>query len=254
MNRLWKGIYLITAFALMILLVGCDDDDNELVRLDLKNLGQLSDDYRYAAWVQTNGNIALLDTFNTRSDNTASFSRFALLETLEEGDRVFVTIEPPDDPEPRIPSDTLVLDGTVSGNSAILNFPKLQQFQNASGTVRVLENNQILADFTNLPDVSDINFIYQGFLERNGSFFPLRRFNFNEEPVSDNIGFDPTTARYFLSIEPVPDFNSDRPYTIRPFFTVGNLVPEIPQELTRSPLSPDSANFRFPSGVATIRQ
>ena len=239
----------------LIWLAGCGGGSNKsLVRLDFKNLGQLTPSFTYAAWVQQNGKVALIETFNTNADGTASISGFSILGTLTTGDRIFVTIESASTINPSTPSIRRVLDGTIAGNTAVLTFPRMQDFANAQAFITVgLGNIQILAEFTNLPDVSDLGFIYQGFLIRNGTPIPLKQFNFNSVPVSDTVGFDVTTASYLLSIEPVPDFDPSSPYTIRPFSTNGNLLPLIRQQLVKSSLTPGNPNFNFPSGTASLR-
>lgn len=128
-------------------------------------------------------------------------------------------------------------------------------FSNSDGfaTVTGFSRNQLLIEFTNLPDVSGLNMVYQGFVKKNGVLHPLKTFNFNETPVSDTVTFDLTTGEYILSIEPVPDFDPSKPYSIQPFFTNGNLQPLIRQTLVRSSFTPDDPNFRFSSGVATPR-
>ncbi|HET6452801.1 MAG TPA: hypothetical protein VFI02_00230 [Armatimonadota bacterium] len=248
------------SFAALLLsasmIVGCGAGGNqELVKLSLKNLGQLSGPFQYAAWVQAAGTseIILLDTFNTDLNNSAAFSRFAVNTVLKPGDRVFVTYEPDQTFNQTTPSRTIILDGNIIGDTEIMSFPRMLDFSNSGGfaTVTGFSRNQLLTEFTNLPDISDLNMVYQGFAIVGNVFHPLKTFNFNQTPVSDTVTFDLTTAQYVLSIEPVPDFNPNKPYLIQPFFTNGNLQPLIRQQLNRSSFTPDDANFRFPSGVAT---
>ncbi|MHB1190322.1 MAG: hypothetical protein ACYC08_05715, partial [Armatimonadota bacterium] len=230
-------------------------DENPLVRLTLNDLGPLAPGFQYSAWAQSGGRTVLLDRFDPGPDGDITLSRFALLQTLTDGDRIFVTIEPNVTPDPNTPSNTVVLSGIVSGDSATLVFPRLSDFANAVGFVTVTENGrQILAEYANLPDVSDLNFIYQGFLVRDGSFTPLRSFNANQVPVSDTVTFDATTAQYILTVRPVVGVATSTPYTIQPFFTNGTLLPLVRQQLVRSSLTPGVSGFRFPFGTATIRR
>ncbi|GEM_PF-6661098 len=248
---------ILLATASLLALAGCGgDDDSNLVVLDIDNLPQIMNPaFIYTAWVRADGSVSKLDSFNTLPDGTLRLSRFALVQTLDTGDDVFITIEPNPDPDPDIPTDTVVLTGTIQGDTAVLLFPELQGFANVSGfaTVSGAGNRQLLTEFFNLPDVSDNNFIYQGWLNAGGNLIPLQTFNFNQAPVSDTVGFDLTTAQYFLSVEPLPDPDPGIPFSIRPLFTNGNL-----QELRRIPLVassivPDQPTFNYPSAVATIR-
>lgn len=244
--------------ALVLGLTGCggNDDRNDLVVLNIRNLPQLQNPgFQYAAWVRQAGVVTMLDTFNTQPDGNLLLSRFALTQTLGTGDEVFITIQPNPDPSPRVPSNTVVLTGTIQGATAVLLFPQIQSFENSAGfaTVSGPGNNQLLTEFFDLPNVSTNNFIYQGWIQRDGTFTPLQRFNFNQVPVSDTVGFNLTTGRYFLSVEPVPDPDPNIPFSIRPFFTNGNLQELIRQPLVRSSTVPDQPTFNYPSAVATIR-
>lgn len=241
-----------------LIIVGCGGGKNEeLVRLDLKDLGRLTGAFQYAAWVQkaSTSEIVLLDRFNTNPDNTAAFSRFAVNTPLESGDRVFVTYEPDSTFNQTQPSKILILDGTIIGNTEIMSFPRMLDLTDSKGfaTVTGFSRNQLLTEFTNLPDVSGLNMVYQGFIRRGSLLTPLQTFNFNQTPVSDTVTFALTTGEYILSIEPAPDFDPDKPYTIQPFFTNGNLEPLVRQPLNRSSFTPNDSNFRFPSGVAVVR-
>ena len=254
MNNFSKISLTVILLALVIWIAGCGGgDDTTSVTLDIENLSQLQPNASYAAWVDSGGTLFLLNRFNTDSTGSARFTNFAFASTLNNGDTVFITIQPDPDPNRGAPTNVRVLEGTVSGNAAVLTFPRMQDFQNSTGFARVVSNNQLFTEFTNLPDVSDLGMIYQGFLESNGSFFPLKKFNSNQVPVSDTTTINPTTATYILSVVPVTGFDTSRPYGIQPFFTNGNLQPLIRQPLVRSSFTPSDANFRFPSAVATIR-
>lgn len=253
-----QAIYSTLAVLLLaaLMVVGCGGGGNHaLVRLSITNLQQLTGPFQYAAWVQkaSTSEIILLDTFNSQSDNTASFSRFAVSTTLETGDRIFVTYERNAIFNQTTPSKTVVLDGTIVGTTEVMSFPRMLDFSTSDGfaTVTGFSRNQLLTEFTNLPDISGLNMVYQGFVIENGIIHPLKTFNFNQVPVSDTVTFDLTTSEYILAIEPVPDFDPEKPYSIQPFFTNGNLQPLIRQPLVRSSFTPSDANFRFPSGIAT---
>ncbi len=251
------GLALLILLAVVVSLTGCGGGTSKpLVQLDIKNLTPLnSASFQYTAWVESAGRTQLLDTFVPDQNGDINFSRFAFVDNLQTGNRVFVTIEPNPSPQPNVPSNTRILDGTISGSSAVMTFPQLQGFVNATGQTRVTGslNNDLQASFQNLPDISSLNLIYQGFVKFGNNTVALTQFNANEVPVSNAVAFDLTNASYFLSIQPKSGAGPQgRPLSLHPFFTNGNLQLGT-QALVKSSLTPGSANFMFPSGLATIR-
>ena len=254
---LWITIALLGT-ALAWGLAGCSGSDSDIVVLEIENLSPITNlSFTYTAWLRqgTNGSVVRLDDLNVEPDGTLRVTRFSRLPSLGTGDQIFVTIEPNPDPDLGVPTETVVLRGTFQGGGAVLLYPRLQEFPDASGTATVsgAGNRQLLTEFEELPDVSGDGMIYQGWLDVNGNFFPLPRFSFDEVPVSYTASLDLTIARYFLSIEPLDDPHPTQPTSIRPFFTNGPLQPIEDQPLTRSSLTPGSATFNFPRGVATIQ-
>lgn len=259
MERILRFAFILTIAAIVTSLIGCggSSSNNSLVTLDIKNLPPISNaSFVYTAWVRSGAEVSKLDSFSTQADGSLRLSRFSLLKKLTSGDVVFITIEPNPSPDAAIPSETIVLTGTVAGKTAVLLFPSLQAFVNTTGfaTVSGAGNRQLFTEFFQLPDLAPGNFIYQGWVQAGAAPpIPLQKFNFSQVPVSDTVTIDLTTTRYFLTAEPVPDPDPDVPFSVKPLFTNGLLQALIRQPLSKSSLVPDTPDFNFPSAVATVQ-
>ncbi len=106
--------------------IGCggDDDDSTptaYLTLNITGLSDLGSDYVYEGWIIVDGNAVTTGTFTVDSEGMMSSNTFAVGETnLNNASKFVLTIEPSSDSDPA-PSDTHVLAGDFSGNSAILS-------------------------------------------------------------------------------------------------------------------------------------
>ena len=225
------------------------------LNVTVSGLGQLQPGFNYSAWIQTPTFTNFLTSFTPNADGTANFIQFASQGNVTNGDRVFITIEQAS--SPLVPSQTIILDGTIQGNTEILRFPGQQNFTFAQGTILAPQGNQIITQFTGLPDISVNNFIYQGFLQVGNTFTPLNSFDSTQTTITDNVPFNVGSALYRLTIRPRVGSDPNVPFNnFKPFFTI-TVVPvgtALPVKLNRSDLTPGSPNFFFPTGTVTLPQ
>ncbi len=106
---------------------GGDDDDNNggnlnsNLSLNITGLADLGPDYVYEGWMIVEGEAVTTGTFTVDSEGALSPSSFTVDPTsLATATKFVLTIEPSADSDPA-PSDTHILAGDFSGNSAILS-------------------------------------------------------------------------------------------------------------------------------------
>lgn len=241
-----------------LIVAGCGGTSRPLVQTRISNLSRLNSGFHYTAWAMHLGASVRLIDFLPDGNNSATFARFAIFDSLVNGDRIFVTIEQDGSAETS-PSSTLVLNGAVAGRvngstvTVNLTFPPVGDLAGATAFAKVQNGTQVLVELANLPDVSSQNFIYQGFLLRSGVYTPLKTFDSTASLVSDTVSFDPTTAQYILTVRPSAATDGTKPYSAQPFFSKGNLKPAVRQALTNSAFaSPGDVDYRFPFGTAIV--
>tara|TARA_Y100000815_G_C13343298_1_gene500950 strand:- start:528 stop:1433 length:906 start_codon:yes stop_codon:yes gene_type:complete len=119
MKPIFKLSTLILSVATLMSCGGNDDDREVQTTLTLNtfNLGELPNNAEYEAWLVSNGENISLGKFNgNASEKTFRVS----LERADAATQFLISIEPGNDPSGEI-SNTILLSGPFSGNSASLN-------------------------------------------------------------------------------------------------------------------------------------
>lgn len=133
-----KKIKFIGVLAIGLLVASCsnDDDNNSSVsnlNLNLLGLENLGTDYRYEGWVIVNGSPVSTGVFTVNDNGELSVTSFPLAsETLSNATDFVLSIEPTIDPDPA-PSNTKLLSGSFSGNTANVNSNLVADFSSATG-------------------------------------------------------------------------------------------------------------------------
>jgi len=216
-------------FCAMMILSSCGDDDTtESFSLSIAGLEDLGSAYQYEGWIIVDGSPVTTGLFSVDADGNLSKSSFDVeAADLEAASTFVLTIEPSPDSDPA-PSDTHVLAGDFSGNTASLTVGHGaalgNDFSSSAGTY-------ILATPTDDVDTNEDSGVW--FLD-NSSGSPM-------------AGLDPASllgGTAVISIEPSPD-NSTAPFTFKP------LVHNIPSNAaTHSAIQMDQ-NLSFPSGTVS---
>lgn len=136
-----KKIKFIGALALGLLAASCGNDDDATIvvpafsnlNVNLTGLENLGTDYRYEGWLIVNGGPVSTGVFTVNDSGQLSATSFPIATTTLNSATDFVlTIEPTIDPDPA-PSNTKLLSGSFSGNSASVNSNLVADFSSASG-------------------------------------------------------------------------------------------------------------------------
>lgn len=108
-------------FCAMMILSSCGDDDTtESFSLSIAGLEDLGSAYQYEGWIIVDGSPVTTGLFSVDADGNLSKSSFDVeAADLEAASTFVLTIEPSPDSDPA-PSDTHVLAGDFSGNTASL--------------------------------------------------------------------------------------------------------------------------------------
>lgn len=129
---------LFSLLALSMLMVSCNDDDNNTVaptqlRLNLSGLENLGSNYRYEGWLIVNGAPITTGTFTVDAAGALSKTAFDVDATkLAAATQFVLTIEPTVDTDPA-PSNTKYLIGDFSGNSATVSTSVVGNFSASTG-------------------------------------------------------------------------------------------------------------------------
>ncbi|MFY0653105.1 MAG: anti-sigma factor [Cyclobacteriaceae bacterium] len=126
------------AFAAIIMLAGCSDDDEPttgILSLNISGLTNLGNDYVYEGWVIVNGAPVSTGVFTVDDSGSLSESNFTIgISDLDAATTFVLSIEPTNDPDPA-PSATKILGGDFSGSSASVNIMHAAAFGTGFGGV-----------------------------------------------------------------------------------------------------------------------
>ncbi|MGV1012329.1 MAG: hypothetical protein ACOYBS_07760 [Flavobacterium sp.] len=112
--------------ALSIIMTSCNNDDesnnaSSNLNLNILKLEDLGSNYRYEGWIMVNGNPISTGTFTVNSAGVMSQSNFAVAKVnLDLAAKFILTIEPYPDTN-AAPSNTKILAGDFSSNTATLS-------------------------------------------------------------------------------------------------------------------------------------
>lgn len=127
-----KKVFLWAFIALGLITVSCDDDDNPTtgqLTLNLSGLEELGSTQVYEGWLIVNGAPVSTGTFSSVSF-PQSFN--VDYDDLKNATKFVLSIEPANDSDPA-PSNTKLLAGDFTGNSASVNSGIVGDFSNATG-------------------------------------------------------------------------------------------------------------------------
>ncbi|ALU74446.1 hypothetical protein AUW17_03815 [Tenacibaculum dicentrarchi] len=129
--------------AIGLLAASCVNDNDDIVienlekstlSVNLEGLENLGENFKYEGWVIVNGKPVSTGLFTVDDSGVASKTDFTVLATnLNAATKFVVSIEPLIDKDAG-PSDTKILSGNFSGNSAIVNSTIVADFSTAAGT------------------------------------------------------------------------------------------------------------------------
>lgn len=124
--------FLAVTLFLTLFIISCDDDDNrgDNLTLNLAGLEELGSDFVYEGWMIVNGSPISTGTF-TSVDFPQSF--YVNQSDLDNATTFVLSIEPAVDSDPA-PSDTKILAGDFSGNSATMGYGTIGDFSAISGS------------------------------------------------------------------------------------------------------------------------
>lgn len=135
-----KNIKILAFFALGLIATSCNSDDdavtnpNSNLELNLSGLENLGDDYKYEGWIIVDGSPVSTGIFSVNDAGDLSESNFSVNATeLASATKFVLSIEPTVDTDPA-PSNTKILAGDFSGNSANVNSNVVADFSTATGT------------------------------------------------------------------------------------------------------------------------
>ena len=204
----------------MIFIISCKKDETPAdpmknINLNISGLEDLGSDYVYEGWLIANGSPVSTGTFTVDDMGTLSKTTFSLQESYVDNATTFVlSIEPANDSDPA-PSETKMMAGDFSGNSASINTNLVGDFTNAAGKFILAtptngadtdENSGIwFLDLStgsptvglNLPQLSE-GWKYEGWVVINGQ--PVTTGTFTNTMATDDA--DP-----FSGSMPLPDVN-----------------------------------------------
>jgi hypothetical protein len=119
-------------FCTSILFTSCNKDDdpitdtntdpNSNLTLNISGLKDLGPNFRYQGWILVNSNPISVGTFTVNASGVMSQTSFPMLKSnLSAATKLLVTIEPFPDANP-VSSNTIIMTGEFSNNSAALTF------------------------------------------------------------------------------------------------------------------------------------
>ena len=135
-----KNIKILAFFALGLIATSCNSDDdavtnpNSNLELNLLGLENLGADFKYEGWIIVDGSPVSTGVFSVDDAGELSESNFSVNATeLATATKFVLSIEPTVDSDPA-PSNTKILAGDFSGNSASVNSNVVADFSSAAGT------------------------------------------------------------------------------------------------------------------------
>jgi len=135
-----KNIKLLGAIAIGLLIASCGNDDdatvapvNSTLNMNLSGLENLGADYKYEGWIIVNGAPVSTGVFTVNDSGVASQTAFSVNTVqLAAATKFVVSIEPTIDTDVA-PSNTKILAGGFSGNSASVNSNLVADFSTVTG-------------------------------------------------------------------------------------------------------------------------
>ncbi|PHS05320.1 MAG: hypothetical protein COA88_12550 [Kordia sp.] len=138
-----KNIKLLGVLAIGLLAASCANDDdalappivpvNSTLSVNLTGLENLGADYKYEGWIVVDGAPVSTGVFTVNDSGVVSQTAFSVNTVqLAAATKFVLSIEPTVDPDPA-PSNTKILAGDFSGNSASVNSNLVADFSTATG-------------------------------------------------------------------------------------------------------------------------
>jgi len=135
-----KKIKYLGALAIGLLATSCGNDDeaiiapvNSTLSFNISGLENLGTDYTYEGWIIVNGSPVSTGVFTVNDAGVLSQTTFSINTIqLNSATKFVLSIEPAVDPDPA-PSNTKILSGDFSGNSASINSNLVADFSTATG-------------------------------------------------------------------------------------------------------------------------
>lgn len=134
-----KKIKFLGVLAIGLLAASCssDDDNNSVstsdLSLNLTGLENLGADFKYEGWIIVDGSPVSTGVFTVNASGVLSQTEFSINSNqLNSATKFVLSIEPTIDTDPA-PSNTKILAGDFSGNSAAVDSDLVADFSNASG-------------------------------------------------------------------------------------------------------------------------
>lgn len=249
---------IVTLMAFGMLLASCSKSETAAtpqLKLNLIGLENLGANFKYEGWIVVNGLPVTTGTFTVNDQGVLSVTAFDVDATqLANATKFVLSIEPTVDTNPA-PSNTKILVGDFSGNSATVNSGIVGDFSTSAGKYLIASPTSMstmdlfagvwFMDGTgpsngfNLPTL-EAGWKYEGWVVKNGTVLSTGKFSnpgasdltatysgtqpappFPGEdfvanaPTGVTFPWDLSGATLVISVEPDPD-NSASPFTLKP--------------------------------------